>query len=40
MLCLACETDFVAQNAEYAASANAMLDVARSEEHTSELQSP
>ena len=28
MLCLACETDFVAQNAEYAASANAMLDVA------------
>ena len=28
MLCLACETDFVAQNAEYSASANAMLDVA------------
>lgn len=28
MLCLACETDFVAQNAEYAASANDMLDVA------------
>lgn len=28
ILCLACETDFVAQNAEYAASANAMLDVA------------
>ena len=28
MLCLACETDFVAQNAEYAASANAMLEVA------------
>ena len=28
MLCLACETDFVAQNADYAASANAMLDVA------------
>ena len=28
MLCLACETDFVAQNAEYTASANAMLDVA------------
>ena len=28
LLCLACETDFVAQNAEYAASANAMLDVA------------
>ena len=28
MLCLACETDFVAQNVEYAASANAMLDVA------------
>ena len=28
MLCLACETDFVAQNAEYSASANAMLGVA------------
>ena len=28
ILCLACETDFVAQNAEYSASANAMLDVA------------
>lgn len=28
MLCLACETDFVAQNAEFSASANAMLDVA------------
>ncbi|WP_304952437.1 translation elongation factor Ts [uncultured Alistipes sp.] len=28
ILCLACETDFVAQNAEYAASANAMLEVA------------
>ena len=28
MLCLACETDFVAQNVEYAASANAMLEVA------------
>ncbi len=28
MLCLACETDFVAQNAEYTASANAMLEVA------------
>ena len=28
MLCLACETDFVAQNADYAASANAMLEVA------------
>ena len=28
LLCLACETDFVAQNAEYAASANAMLEVA------------
>ena len=28
MLCLACETDFVAQNAEYSASANAMLEVA------------
>ena len=28
ILCLACETDFVAQNAEYTASANAMLDVA------------
>ena len=28
ILCLACETDFVAQNAEYAASANAMLEFA------------
>ena len=28
MLCLACETDFVAQNAEYSASAQAMLEVA------------
>lgn len=28
LLCLACETDFVAQNAEYAASANGMLEVA------------
>ena len=28
MLCLACETDFVAKNAEFQASANAMLDVA------------
>jgi len=28
MLCLACETDFVAQNAEYSASASAMLEVA------------
>ena len=28
LLCLACETDFVAQNAEYAASASAMLEVA------------
>lgn len=28
MLCLACETDFVAQNAEYTASAEAMLEVA------------
>ena len=28
ILCLACVTDFVAQNAEYSASANAMLDVA------------
>ena len=28
ILCLACETDFVAQNAEYSASADAMLDVA------------
>ncbi len=28
MLCLACETDFVAQNAEFSASANAMLEVA------------
>ena len=28
LLCQACETDFVAQNAEYAASANAMLEVA------------
>ena len=26
ILCLACETDFVAQNAEYSASANAMLE--------------
>ena len=28
ILCLACETDFVAQNAEYSASAEAMLEVA------------
>ena len=28
ILCLACETDFVAQNEEYAASVNAMLDLA------------
>ncbi len=28
ILCLACETDFVAQNVEFAASANAMLEVA------------
>ena len=28
ILCLACETDFVAQNAEYSASANAMLELA------------
>ncbi len=28
MVCLACETDFVAKNAEFAASANAILDVA------------
>lgn len=28
LLCLACETDFVAQNAEFAASANAILDIA------------
>ena len=28
LLCLACETDFVGQNAEYAAAANAMLEVA------------
>ncbi len=28
ILCMACETDFVAQNAEYAVSANAILDVA------------
>ena len=28
ILCLACETDFVAQNAEYTASANAMLEAA------------
>ena len=28
ILCLACETDFVAQNSEYAASAEAMLEVA------------
>lgn len=28
ILCLACETDFVAQNAEYTASADAMLEVA------------
>lgn len=28
LLCLACETDFVAQNAEYSASAEAMLEIA------------
>ena len=28
ILCLACETDFVAQNAEFTASANAILDIA------------
>ena len=28
IICLACETDFVAQNEEYAASVNAMLDLA------------
>ncbi|MFI3306451.1 MAG: translation elongation factor Ts [Rikenellaceae bacterium] len=28
ILCMACETDFVAQNAEYSASANAILEVA------------
>ena len=28
LLCLACETDFVAQNSEFTASANAILDVA------------
>ncbi len=28
ILCMACETDFVAQNAEYSVSANAILDVA------------
>ena len=28
LLCLACETDFVAQNVEFGASANAMLEVA------------
>ncbi|MFR9619752.1 MAG: translation elongation factor Ts [Rikenellaceae bacterium] len=28
ILCMACETDFVAQNVEYSASANAILDVA------------
>ena len=28
LLCLACETDFVAQNSEFAASANAILDIA------------
>lgn len=28
ILCLACETDFVAQNAEFSASANAMLEIA------------
>lgn len=28
MLCLACETDFVAKNAEFVASANAVLDIA------------
>ena len=28
LLCLACETDFVAQNSEFTASANAILDIA------------
>ena len=28
LLCLACETDFVAQNAEYAASVQAMMEIA------------
>ena len=28
LLCLACETDFVAQNSEFSASANAILDIA------------
>ena len=28
LLCLACETDFVAQNEEFAGSANAILDIA------------
>ncbi len=28
ILCLACETDFVAQNVEFGASANAILDIA------------
>ena len=28
ILCLACETDFVAQNSEFSASANAILDIA------------
>lgn len=28
MLCLACETDFVAKNAEFSASANEILDIA------------
>ena len=28
ILCLACETDFVAQNAEFGASANAILEIA------------
>lgn len=28
MVCLACETDFVAQNSEYSASANAIMDIA------------
>lgn len=28
LLCLACETDFVAQNSEFGASANAILDIA------------
>ncbi|MFI3317634.1 MAG: translation elongation factor Ts [Rikenellaceae bacterium] len=28
ILCMACETDFVAQNAEYSVSANAILDIA------------